>query len=121
MIQGNSLQVITKTRGGRKPLKYEEKVKLVQYLLTSRNQLVTKEDVYQFCHLQLAEKVKSIAVQDAVMLCGDTLRKCIKVNIGIDGRSCGAEEINNIGLEMQSALDRKSGFIVPVKVNAYYE
>lgn len=120
LIQGNSLQFITKTRGGRKPLEYEEKVKHVQHLLTSHNQLVTKEDVLQYCYLHLAEKAKMVTVTDAVMLLGDNLRKCIKVNIAIDKACCGAEEIVDISREMQSAIERKSGFIVPVNVNVYY-
>lgn len=118
LIDAKSLRFVTKTRGGSKPLHNEEKKKLVQSLLTSHNQIVTKDDIVKFCHLNLAEKLKDITVADATMLIGNNLRKCLKVNLALDKDMFDKEDAGFIRQEIEHALQRKANTLVPVKVMA---
>ena len=55
--------LLTTTRGGRTKLQAFDRVNAYKYALTTRNRLVTREDLISFCHYYLGKQVKHVEIR----------------------------------------------------------
>lgn len=60
------LVLITSTYGGKQEPKNEERISLYQYELTSRNRILTNDDIANFCKKELGELLKDIQIGNGV-------------------------------------------------------
>ncbi len=65
LITTNAM-LLTTVAGGQEMLKTDERLNAYKYTLTTRNRLVTYEDIKSFCHLQLGNRIGKVMVQRGV-------------------------------------------------------
>jgi hypothetical protein len=58
----NSCRLLTETRGGKSGAGASERIEAFRYVLTSRNQIITHEDVVNYCRYELGAKVTQVRV-----------------------------------------------------------
>jgi hypothetical protein len=58
--------LLTTVGGGQEMLKTNERLNAYKYTLTTRNRLVTYEDIKSFCLLQLGSRISKVVVQRGV-------------------------------------------------------
>lgn len=66
LMIGNSPVLLTNTTGGRDKLKTSDRLNAYKYTLTTRNRLVTYEDIKSFCRLHLGNKIREVNVRKGV-------------------------------------------------------
>lgn len=66
LLINNSPILLTTTAGGRDQLKTNDRLNAYKYTLTTRNRLVTYEDIKSFCRLHLGNKIREVNVQKGV-------------------------------------------------------
>ncbi|CAN5670719.1 type VI secretion system baseplate subunit TssF [soil metagenome] len=65
-IKEKSLCLLTTSIGGKNRLKPEERLNAFRYGLITRNRIVTKEDIRNFCHYELGSRINNIAVTKGI-------------------------------------------------------
>ncbi|MDH7464171.1 type VI secretion system baseplate subunit TssF [Chitinophagaceae bacterium 26-R-25] len=60
--------MLTETSGGRQQLQSGERLDAYRYALGTRDRLVTKDDIRQFCKLELAGKAKEIIFEKGIVI-----------------------------------------------------
>ncbi len=65
-IKEKSLGLITTTIGGKNRLKPEERLNAFRYGLITRNRIVTKEDIRNFCHYELGSRINKVSVTKGI-------------------------------------------------------
>ena len=62
-LRADSIFLLSTTTGGKNRLKPEEKVNAFRYGLMTRNRVVTKEDIRNFCHYELGNSISAVSVE----------------------------------------------------------
>lgn len=60
--------MVTSTYGGRKEPKEQERINLYKYELTSRNRILTNNDISCFCKKELGELLTSVSIKNGVCI-----------------------------------------------------
>jgi len=66
LFQKDSCRLVTQTRGGKSEANITGKMEAFRYVLTSRDQIQTFEDVKNFCKMELGEKIADVHVSHGV-------------------------------------------------------
>ena len=61
-IRSDSMFLLSSTMGGKNRLKPEERVNAFKYGLMTRNRIVTKEDIRNFCFYELGSRISKVSV-----------------------------------------------------------
>lgn len=83
-VKQESLQLMTTTTGGKNRLKPEERLNAFRYGIMTRNRIVTKEDIRNFCVTELGESVSKIEVDKGIEMSANPkggFRRTIDVKI----------------------------------------
>ncbi len=67
-IKANSLFLLTTSTGGKNRLKPEERLNAFRYGLITRNRIVTKEDIRNFCFHELGSRISQVSVTRGIQL-----------------------------------------------------
>jgi hypothetical protein len=62
-VKADSIVLLTATTGGKNRLRPEERLQAFRYGLMTRNRIITKEDIRNFCFYELGEKISSVKVE----------------------------------------------------------
>jgi hypothetical protein len=62
LLAKDSCRLLTQTRGGKSEANVNGKLDAFRYVLTSRDQIITYEDITNFCRLELGEKITRVNV-----------------------------------------------------------
>ncbi len=62
-VKGDSLMLMSTTIGGKNRLKPEERLNAFRYGLITRNRIITKEDIRNFCYHELGNRISKITIQ----------------------------------------------------------
>lgn len=65
-LNPQELVLITSTYGGKQEPKNEDRINLYKYELTSRNRILTNDDIANFCRKELGELLKNIQIGNGV-------------------------------------------------------
>lgn len=113
----DSAELLTKTMGGRDQLKGRQRSGTVRNLIVSNNQIITTEDIKNFCFSELGAMLTDISINESVMKGEFGLKKCILVKIALDPMLAQSQNLRMIRKNLESKIKRKSSIIVPVVVN----
>lgn len=67
-LEASTLFLVTSTYGGRKEPKEQERINLYKYELTSRNRILTNNDISCFCKKELGELLTSVSIKNGVCI-----------------------------------------------------
>jgi len=70
-IRAESLLLLTGTTGGRSRLEPEDRLNAFKYGMMTRNRIVTKEDIRNFCHYELGDSIKEVRVEKGYEMSAD--------------------------------------------------
>ena len=62
-IKADSIALMTTTVGGKNRLRPEERVNAFRYGIMTRNRILTKEDIRNFCFYELGDRISEVAVR----------------------------------------------------------
>jgi hypothetical protein len=62
-LRSESMFLLTTTTGGKNRLKPEERVNAFRYGLITRNRIITKEDIRNFCFYELGDRISAVSVE----------------------------------------------------------
>lgn len=62
-IKPGSAVLLSTTTGGKKRLRPEERLNAFRYGIMTRNRIITKEDIRNFCFYELGDKIQEVTVQ----------------------------------------------------------
>ena len=62
-VQQDSVMLMTTTTGGRNRLRPEERLNAFRYGIMTRNRIITKEDIRNFCFYELGERISKVQIE----------------------------------------------------------
>lgn len=62
-VKQDSLSLMTTTIGGKNRLRPEERLNAFRYGIMTRNRIVTKEDIRNFCYYELGQRISKVVVE----------------------------------------------------------
>ena len=62
-VKPDSVFLLTPTIGGKSLLKPEERLNAFKYGMMTKNRIVTKEDIYNFCYYEFGNRISKVTVQ----------------------------------------------------------
>jgi len=122
-LENNQVLLVTTTQGGRNKLGNNDSVLAYKSALLSRDRLITEADIRAFCHYQLGDRVKKIAIQKGIMIHPDQQQgfvRTIDIKIGIHRKSYGEMlekgEISFWKDNLKLLLEERSVALLPYRV-----
>ena len=112
-VRSDSLFLLTTTSGGKNRLKPEERVNAFRYGLMTRNRIITKEDIRNFCYYELGDRVSEVRVDKGFELSPHPQQGFLKT-IDIFIKPQASERLGREGWEslfdqLKSKLQSRSG------------
>ncbi len=108
-----SLFLLTTAIGGKNRLKPEERVNAFRYGLITRNRIITKEDIRNFCFAELGNRINKVSVEKGFEIPAHPSQSFLRT-IDITLTVLPAEKLNNEGWQvlsdqLRSKLQSRSG------------
>jgi len=112
-VKPDSLFLLTTTTGGKNRLKPEERVNAFRYGLITRNRIVTKEDIRNFCFYELGSRISKVSVEKGFEMSALPQQGFLRT-IDITITALPTERLNNEGWQvlfdqLKSKLQSRSG------------
>ena len=112
-IKSDSLFLLTTTSGGKNRLKPEERVNAFRYGLITRNRIITKEDIRNFCFYELDNRISKVSVEKGFEISAHPQQGFLRT-IDITITPLPTEKLNNEGWQvlfdqLMSKLESRSG------------
>lgn len=112
-IKSNALFLVSTTVGGKNRLKPEERLNAFRYGLITRNRIVTKEDIRNFCYYELGSRINNVSVSKGIEMSAHPQQGFTRTIDVIITRSNADKLDNNEWLflceQLQSKLALRSG------------
>lgn len=112
-VNQESIQLMTTTTGGKNKLRPEERLNAFRYGIMTRNRIITKEDIRNFCFYELEDRINKVEVERGFEMsvhAKEAFRRTIDVILTVD------EDENPEGMDWQviseqlkSKLQARSG------------
>lgn len=67
-LKQKDLVLVSSTYGGRQEPKFDERIDLYRYELTTRDRILTNDDIANFCKKELGELLKSVEIRNGVAI-----------------------------------------------------
>ena len=112
-VKADSLFLLTTTTGGKNRLKPEERVIAFRYGFITRNRIITKEDIRNFCFYELGNRISKVSVEKGFEIAAHPQQGFLRT-IDIMMTPSVSEKINNeewqvIFDQLKSKLQSRSG------------
>jgi hypothetical protein len=78
-IEPQGAVLLTESSGGREPLQAGERLDVYRYALSSRNRLITQEDIRNFCKAELGKRIKEVRFSKGLELSAHPRQGYIRV------------------------------------------
>lgn len=112
-VKQDHLMLITTTIGGKNRLRPEEKVNAFRYGIMTRNRIVTKEDIRNFCFYELGTRLHNVTVEKGIEMGAgpkEGFRKTIDVILSpADPYALKSKEWDLLCEQLHSKLQARSG------------
>lgn len=67
-VHPKNLVIVSSTYGGKREPKFDERIDLYRYELTTRDRILTNDDIANFCKKELGELLDSVEIRDGVAI-----------------------------------------------------
>ncbi|MGN6212724.1 hypothetical protein [Parafilimonas sp.] len=112
-VKQDSLVLITGTVGGKNKLRADERLQAFRYGIMTRNRIITKEDIRNFCFYELGEKLSNVEIEKGFELSPlpkETFRKTIDIILTpADDELLNAASWENFCEQLKTKLQQRSG------------
>jgi hypothetical protein len=112
-VKQDSLILITGTVGGKNKLRADERLQAFRYGIMTRNRIITKEDIRNFCFYELGEKLSNVEIEKGFELSPlpkETFRKTIDIILTpADDELLNAASWENFCEQLKTKLQQRSG------------
>lgn len=112
-VKADSIVLLTTTTGGKNRLQAEERLQAFRYGIMTRNRIITKEDIRNFCFYDLGDKISSVKIEKGFELSShpkEAFRRTINVVlIPSENDEMQAETWNTLCEQLKSKLQLRSG------------
>lgn len=112
-VKQDSITLLTTTVGGKNRLRPEERLGAFRYGLMTRNRLITKEDIRNFCFFELGNRIQKVDIErGAEVMPGtrDSFRRTINVVLTpYESEALESKEWQVLCEQLQSKLHTRSG------------
>ena len=112
-VKQDSLILITGTVGGKNKLRADERLQAFRYGIMTRNRIITKEDIRNFCFYELGDKLSSVEIEKGFELSPlpkETFRKTIDIILTpADDELLNAASWENFCEQLKTKLQQRSG------------
>ncbi|SFP95230.1 type VI secretion system baseplate subunit TssF [Parafilimonas terrae] len=112
-VKQDSLVLITGTVGGKNKLRADERLQAFRYGIMTRNRIITKEDIRNFCFYELGDKLSNVEIEKGFELSPlpkETFRKTIDIILTpSDDESLNAATWENLCEQLRTKLQLRSG------------
>ena len=121
----DSVVLITTTMGGKNRLRPEEKLNAFRYGLTTRDRIITREDIRNFCRYELGENAGKIDIRKGFEMCVDNkqgFRRTIDIIVTIPQKNTMEDQDWELtAQQMISRLRVRSGMMNNYRVIIKHE
>lgn len=112
-VKQDSLVLITGTVGGKNKLRADERLQAFRYGIMTRNRIITKEDIRNFCFYELGEKLNNVEIEKGFELSPlpkETFRKTIDIILTpAEDESLNIPTWDNLCEQLKTKLQQRSG------------
>lgn len=112
-VKQDSLVLITGTVGGKNKLRADERLQAFRYGIMTRNRIITKEDIRNFCFYELGEKLSNVEIEKGFELSPlpkETFRKTIDIILTpAEDESLNIPTWDNLCEQLKTKLQQRSG------------
>ena len=112
-LKQNSISLLTSSMGGKNRLKPEERLSAFRYGITSRDRIVTKEDIRNFCFYDQGSRIRQVYVEKGIEVSAnpqESFKKTIDVILVPDDKnSIDSREWLLRCEQLKSKLQTRSG------------
>jgi len=112
-VKADSLILLTTTTGGKNKLRAEERLQAFRYGMMTRDRIITKEDIRNFCFYDLGDKISEVKIEKGFELSAypkETFRKTINVIlIPSEDDDMQRETWDTLCEQLKSKLETRSG------------
>lgn len=112
-VKQDSVMLMTTTSGGKNRLRPEEKLNAFRYGIMTRNRIITKEDIRNFCFFEIGERISNVEVEKGFEMSQhskEAFRRTIDVVLTpLDSQAGDSEEWQVICQQLKSKLQSRSG------------
>lgn len=112
-VKQDSLVLITGTVGGKNKLRADERLQAYRYGIMTRNRIITKEDIRNFCFYELGEKLSNVEIEKGFELSPlpkETFRKTIDIILTpAEDESLNIPTWDNLCEQLKTKLQQRSG------------
>lgn len=119
-VKPDSIVLLTTTTGGKNRLRAEEKFQAFRYGIMTRNRIITKEDIRNFCFYDLGDKISAVKIEKGFELSAhpkEAFRKTINVILTpSENDDMQTESWNTLSEQLKSKLELRSGISNNYKV-----
>lgn len=112
-VKQDSLQLLTTTVGGKNRLRQEERLSAFRYGIMTRNRIITKEDIRNFCFYELGARIQKVNIERGFEVSGNT-KEAFKRTINVqivphENDTLERKEWQQLCEQLQSKLQVRSG------------
>lgn len=111
-VKQDSLILLSTTTGGKNRLRAEERLQAFRYGIMTRNRIITKEDIRNFCFYELADKIKEVHIEKGFELSAHSnqaFKKTIDVLLTPADEELNAASWEVLCGQLKSKLQLRSG------------
>jgi hypothetical protein len=112
-VKPDSLILLTATSGGKNKLRSDERLQAFRYGIMSRNRIITKEDIRNFCFYELGDKLSDVQIEKGIELSPypkETFKKTIDIILTPSGEeTLTAGSWETLCEQLKSKLQLRSG------------
>ena len=112
-VKQDSLQLLTTTTGGKNRLRPEERLSAFRYGIMTRNRIITKEDIRNFCFYELGDRIQKVNIERGFEVSGsakEAFKRTINVQIvPLESDTLERKEWQQLCEQLQSKLQVRSG------------
>ena len=111
-VKGESISLLTTTIGGKNRLRPEERLNAFRYSMMTRNRIITKEDIRNFCFYELKGRIQMVSVErgfEIAALPREAFRRTIDVLLTpVESDTLDNKEWQVLCEQLQSKLQTRS-------------
>lgn len=112
-VKGDTLSLMTTTIGGKNRLRPEERLNAFRYGMMTRNRIITKEDIRNFCYFELGDRISKVEVERGFEMSANSkeaFRRTIDVVLTpFHSDALKSDEWNVLCEQLKSKLGTRSG------------
>jgi hypothetical protein len=112
-VKQEAVFLLTTTTGGKNRLKPEERLNAFRYGIMTRNRIITKEDIRNFCFFELGNRIQKVTIEKGFEISAHS-REAFKRTIDViltpnETEGLESKEWQMLSEQLKSKLQARSG------------